>query len=443
MLSKEKGIDALDVPRLNLVPSCPVSDSTKVEIRLGLPLGTDGPIRIAVGNTVVFEGPPTPGQTHERLVVVWWETRGRKGRYPVDWSVTTGRGRARGRAHIEVVPSPTVGLNRFGGAWIEPGAIPAMASGGDASRIESMARNMVDSMHAVGIGFIIIAYVEAGGVWYTPAQVPYEERSTRSSAVPLPNANEAIRPGKADIVGAILSQASKRGMGVFVGLSRGGDMHLLWQFDDPNWDKRNREALAIGRAMADALHARYGRERSFQGWYLTHEANDLPKAAAYYDPLAIHCRSLAPERVVMAAPSGTPIASPSVVAASKLDIFCWQDAVGSGYVPYVNTWDPSRRIAMLPEIFERYRSWHANNNKHCWSDLEVWEMDGKSGYSNPYPPTFERVQRQIEIESQWVPVLTAYAWPGYLHPERAEGQVDPRARALLSRYRRWIEGAKR
>ena len=51
-------------------------------------------------------------------------------------------------------------------------------------------------------------------------------------------------------------------------------------------------------------------------------------------------------------------------------------------------------------------------------------MDGTQGYSGAYPASFERVRRQIEIEHQYVPVLTAYAWHNYMHdPAAGEGLI--------------------
>jgi hypothetical protein len=32
---------------------------------------------------------------------------------------------------------------------------------------------------------------------------------------------------------------------------------------------------------------------------------------------------------------------------SRVDIFCYQDAVGAGYIPYQNTYDPAKRLAQL------------------------------------------------------------------------------------------------
>lgn len=425
-------------PRLAITPPCDVTDRTEVELRLAVP-GADGArVTIAVGKRTVVDETLPPGHGGERLVRGWFSTAGQVGRHRVRWTVARGERRETGEASVTVHASPTVGQAVARGAWIEPGAALRVAPDDRPASVERAIRDSVDAMHSVGIQFLILAYVEAGGTFYAPLSIRYPERGT---GVPLPGGGRGEgQVSPVDVYEIVLSQASKRGMGVYVGMSRGGDLHLLWEFDKPGWGDRLAAALEIGRTMARELHTRYGHHRSFIGWYPTHEVNDLARAAAFYDPIAIACRELAPERTVLVAPAGTPMGSKEILARSEADIFCWQDAVGSGYVPFENTWKPERRIAMLEEIFTRYRTWHEGSRKHMWTDLEFWEMDGKSGYANPYPPEFSRVRRQLEIEARFAPVLTAYAWHGYLHPPGAPGRVDPRARTLFSAYDAYRKG---
>lgn len=121
-----------------------------------------------------------------------------------------------------------------------------------------------------------------------------------------------------------------------------------------------------------------------------------------------------------------------------VDIFAYQDAVGSGYVPGKYTYKPDNRIKMLDEVYARYRGFHEGTDKHFWSDLEVWEMDGRQGYGGAYPAAFERVKRQIEIERKYMPVLTAYAWHTYFHdPASLAAKIDPRAVRLFQAYSEW------
>lgn len=264
-------------------------------------------------------------------------------------------------------------------------------------------------------------------MFYYPSRLEFYDHDKKRTA------RGADRPF--DVIGTILSQADKNGMHVFLGLGRGGDLWLLWEFEKPGWQERLAANLALGRKVAQELWERYGHHRSFYGWYFTHEMNDLATSSAYYDPLADFCNAFSPDKPVLVAPAGKPIIDREILAASHVDIFAYQDAVGSGYVPFRNTWNSENRIAMLDEIYTMYGDWHAGSHKHIWADLEIWEMDGSQGYSGGYPPTFSRVKRQIDIEAKYVEWLTAYAYHGYLQDPRSKQKAhDERAVRLYEEY---------
>src|SRR5205814_4466397 len=141
----------------------------------------------------------------------------------------------------------------------------------------------------------------------------------------------------------------------------------------PDWKQRNEAALALGRRVVQELWDRYGHHPSLYGWYLTHEMNDLARASAYYNPMADFCHSVSPDKPVLVAPAGTPIVDKTSLERSHVDIFAYQDAVGSGYIPYQNTYQPDKRRVMLETIYPQYKAWHEETDKHLWADLETWE----------------------------------------------------------------------
>jgi hypothetical protein len=248
---------------------------------------------------------------------------------------------------------------------------------------------------------------------------------------------------KFDQIEPILSEADKNGQHVFLGLGRNGDLWLTWDFDKPGWQERKARAIDISTLVAADMWERYSHHKSLYGWYLTHEMNDLARASAYYNPVADFCHALSPDKVVLIAPAGTPVVTKESLRASSVDIVAYQDAVGSGYVPYKNTFNPENRMRMLDEMYARYAAWHEGTDKHCWTDLEIWEMDGKHGYSASYPPPFSRVRRQIETEAKYVPMITAYEWHGMMQdPKLKRPSVDERAYALFEAYRAYLDGQK-
>lgn len=427
-------------PRFTVIPPGPVSDRLQVELRLAVPNETpearaytvrfywdkaDSAHRIG---TQTLTAPPNGFA----FASVWVPTTGRAGKRRLLYQIERAEGLETGYWPLEVIASETPALPRLQAAWIEPFAVIRPAQDKDAKATERDLRDSVDAMKRLGMNTLIVTYVEYQGTFFYPSKIAFYDRDVKHMArgpdYPF------------DVVGTVLSQADRNGMHVFLGIGRGGDAWLLWEFQKPDWKQRNAEAIALGRRVAKELWERYSHHPSFYGWYFTHEMNDLAKASAYYDPLADFCHSLSPDKPVMAAPAGTPIMDRKTLVASHVDIFAYQDAVGSGYVPYKNTFHPENRIAMLDAIFAQYRNWHAGSEKHFWADLEVWEMDGSRGYGGSYPAKFSRVQRQIEIESKYAAMLTAYAYHSFLHdPRSKQATADDRAVRLYEEYTAYLK----
>jgi hypothetical protein len=333
---------------------------------------------------------------------------------------------------LEVIACETRALPLLQIGWLDPGAIASMPPGADANRRamnEEDLRSAIDRYQELGIAGLIITYPEdihSGGGLYYPTRV-FAEQPSRAAF---------------DVVGTILNQASKNDQHVFVGLGRGPDLLLTWTgFDD---ERRQQAALAHSMKMATELWVLYGHEPSFYGWYLTHEANDIAQASrAYYDPMADFLRTFEADKPVLISPAGTPILSRDILARSKVDIFAYQDAVGSGYVPYENTFDPERRIAMLEEVYSSYAAAHRDSGKHLWANLEIWQMDGPE-YGHSYPPKFQRVRRQLQIAQRHVDVVTTYQLVGFMDPPESEVAVGgQRAIDLFEAYRDYYDDTRR
>jgi len=443
--------------RFTVVPPGPVTDRIRVELRLAMPNNTPETKSVRVRfywdkadpahliDSQTLTAPPN-GFAFARA---WWPTEGKAGKrrllYQIDngaegasthHSPTPPLPHSTGSWLLEVIASKTPALPILQGAWIEPFAAIRHSEGENPAETEQNIRDSIDAMKRLGMNVLVIAYVEYQGTFFYPSGIEFYDRDVKRMA--------RGRDCPLDVVGTVLSQADKNGMHVFLGIGRGGDTYLLWEFEKEGWKARNAAAIDLGKRVVRELWDRYHHHPSLYGWYLTHEMNDLAKASAYYNPLADFCHALSPDRPVMVAPAGTPIITPQSLAKSRVDIFAYQDAVGSGYVPYKNTFNPENRIAMLDEIFAKYRAWHTGSGKHLWADLEIWEMDGRQGYGGSYPPTFRRVKRQIEIEAKYVEMLTGYAWFGFLHPPDSKAPLkDPRARRLYEDYAAYRQAERR
>jgi len=294
---------------------------------------------------------------------------------------------------LEVISSETSALPLLQAGWFDPGALMGcypMAR----EPVEQDVRNKIDAMRRIGMNVAIVTYVEYHMYPYYPSEVfKYPPRLTF------------------DVIEAVLSQADQNGMHVFLGIGRGSDWLLLW--DGLSDSLRMQRAVDLSSRVATELWQRYHHHPSFYGWYFTHEMNDLPRASAYYDPLADVCHAFAPDKPVMVAPSGNPIFSPQILKNSHVDIFAPIDCVGPGYKDHKYTLNPEIRIADLPEVYGHFRDVFEGTGKHLWTDLEIWRFN-KTEDAPTIPAPFDQVKRQIEIESRYVEMLTAYEFFGMM-----------------------------
>ncbi|MFQ6098736.1 MAG: DUF4434 domain-containing protein [Armatimonadota bacterium] len=384
---------------LTVIPPGPVTDRIEVEIRLAV--RNPRPEEATYGVRLYWDAPRHKNLIEARrvavrangieLVTVWAPTAERTGRRAIVAQVRTPEGTlTEQRWPITVVGAQTPSLPLLTGAWVDPGVLYEGFGYPRAREVTAAdVRDAVDAMHRVGMDTVIVTYVEFHG--------PYYPSAIEELGEPLLDF---------DVVGTILGQADRNRMHVFLGLGRGDDTLLLWDgLDDA---ERIAKAVDLGKRVAGELWSKYGHHASFYGWYLTHEANDLARAAAYYDPLADFCHGLAPEKPVMIAPAGTPIITPEIIGRSHVDIFAYQDAVGAGYKDYQYTLDPEQRIAELHEVYGHYRDTHAGTRKHLWSDLEIWRANPETGYAPFHPAPIDEVRRQIAIEADYVEMITAY-----------------------------------
>jgi hypothetical protein len=428
-------------PRMTVIPPGPVTDRGMVELRLAVPnrSGDSSNVRVRLFQ----DRPDAAHQLIDKVVTLppggyglvqtWWKTAGQTGSHRFLYRVDAPWGAAEGGWPLTVVASTTPALPMFQGGWIEPLALAGGVYGREQDMTEQELREVIDAVHRLGMNTLIITYVEYMGYFYYPSKLRFYDRDLKREV--------SKQRFDFDVVGTILSQAERNGMHVFVGLSRAGDLNLLWEFDQPGWDQRLRYNLDVGRRMAHELWQRYGRYRSFYGWYLTHEMNDLARASAYYDLMADICHGFSPDKPVMVAPAGTPKIDRATLEKSRIDIFCYQDAVGAGYVPYEYTYDPGKRLAQLDLVYSWYEKLHAGSGKHLWADLEVWERAGP-GESNPtYAPALARVREQLAIEARHTEMVTAYAINGLLEPPGLQSRLkDNRARRLFRDYAEYVGG---
>ena len=313
-------------------------------------------------------------------------------------------------------------------AFLDPGALVSGVYPAKRPVTEADARAKVNAMKAVGIETVIITYVEyinaRWGAFY-PSSIPELNR--------YPN------PLGFDLVEVIMDQADKNQQGVMLGIGRGDDPLLTYTGCADS--ARLKMARSLAARVVRELHRKYAaRHPCFGGWYITHECRDIRYASPYYDYVSDLCHELTPGKPVMIAPDGSPVADSGVIAASHVDIFAYQDAVGAGFVPAPGdyySYDPENRLPTLGEIFEKYATWHAGNpDKEIWADVELWQMDGPE-YTGAYPADWSRVKRQIHAVRDHVSHIVLYEFGGFMESPDSDIELGgPGAVRLFNDYRK-------
>ncbi len=394
------------------IPAERCSDKVRVELRASYLNSSDFSRKVMVifyiensegllGEILYISSPVSISAGQSHLFTYFLDTRGRAGaKYISAEIICDGERVYLEKRMIQIVSCSTKALPFFDTAWLEPlcycmGKDKMKSSPEDVSQYLRV-------LKSVGIHSVIITYTESlyNGIGpFYPSELPEFKE--------LPAALDY------DFVGAVLEESDRSGMNVFVGLGRGDDLMLTW---DGFLDKeRFNKQIDYSIRLASELWKAYGHHISFYGWYIAHEADDLSRANNYYNPVSSHLHALNAAKPVMIAPAGTPIIDSNILNSCDYDIIAYQDAVGSGYIPYVNTFEQERRILMLHDIYHRYEKAHIGTNKHIWTDLEIWKMDGPE-YSKAYASSYHQIARQIEIERCYVDSISCYSVPGMFEP---------------------------
>ncbi len=371
-------------------------------------------------------------------------------------------------------------------AWFDPGGMMTGVYGRSVNPnytkpegeiYEEHIKAVVQNMFDVGIRTVVFSYVEYGGVIYYDnsqsyvTQEHYNFWDVDGGFQNNPAANKLHYTPKhwteytffpkarddADILKALLEKADELGMSVILGLGRDGDDLLIndiYHWSKPgatpplisqnggqvvsdlmmNWRLNRVRVLEAYKALD--LLAIYGLHESFVGFYISHEAHDIISAIQHlYGPISDSLKYLSPSRLVVVGPANDPFrlpgdrttAMPALMAKSNVDIFAWQDSVGTGVTPsnpndpkspLIATFEPERTIPYLFNQYSGLRGWvdlaNANSErtglKTLWSVTEAWEMDklGGPNYTGAFPAKYSRLQQQFYPAALNVDAISLY-----------------------------------
>lgn len=301
------------------------------------------------------------------------------------------------------VPPPA-----FHGVWLEPAALGFFAW----PVPESALRQLVQWYHAHGMDLLLVAYVEFGGCLYYPSHLAvqwtdysscqlntqtywYTCASPPKVVFPLANGGDRCPwVGTYDFVEVLLSEADRLGMKVMLGLGRSGDWAFALALEDyylfakdaiPNQidpvllNTRLGTIWTVSTAIAQDLWTRYKHHTALNGFIINHELTCYDVMRNLTDPVTTTVKQLtSPTLPVMVTPYSVRTcivptsAIPEQIRAGAVDIFLYQDAVGSSATAPAFEGDPRIRIAELPQEYREIAGWHATGGKALWASVEIW-----------------------------------------------------------------------
>jgi hypothetical protein len=236
-----------------------------------------------------------------------------------------------------------------------------------------------------------------------------------------------------DPIEAILSQADKCGIKVFLGNGFYGD----WR--KANYNIKAKEVMERSFRAMDELAALYAHHESFYGWYFPDETciilNFSKDFVNYVNTCSKRCSEITPDKKTLIAPFGTNLALTNkryVDTLMKLDVdfIAYQDEVGVKKTP----------VARTEKIFERLKKAHDKAGRaELWADIELFDFEGTVYKSALLPASFERISQQIKNAAPYCDKILCYQYLGIMNPADSPSFAGHKNSAkLYEDYKKYI-----
>ncbi len=395
---------------LTLIPPSPVTDKITLDVRGAVANQSATPRQFEVSfyldreeskNLLHRESLDVPAES-ARSVFFRWPTSGSAGRHRVLLVARSESEALRIQRPLQIVASAVPSTRRIGGAWISfnlPEMFEGLLYDSDLAKMTDLQwRELVRAMHEVGMDVVVV--LEAVHNHQHVGQHRIEQDGYSGKAFYPSKLHPRRMPMAAeDPIEAVLSEADRHGMYVFVGCG-----NYAWFDYSP-------ASLKWHKALADELWERYGHHDSFYGWYLTEEGpGDLGKTAQrkqwivdFFRQFQAHVRAKAPAKPVM-------VAFNTYRIPEALDTY-------PKLLPYVDI--------LAPFCFDRMESDKLTGKEaekllrglckqagtHLWIDMELFTFGARSEL---HPPSIRKVDRILQTYPDFEKVI-CFQYPGLMN----------------------------
>lgn len=420
---------------LALIPPSPVTDKITLDIRGAVWNRTDRAKKYDV--TIYLDAERPAGKLYRTSLDVpprsaagircLWPTEDHAGHHRILLVASSGKTVIRTSQPLTILASDVRSTERIGGAWVgithwsEKEGRPWNAE--IKKMTDAQWRQLVAGMHGIGMNIIVIQEVFRNQVYdyedSVIAQNGYQGRAYYPSK---------LFPGRMPIaaknpIGAILSEADRLGMHVFLGVG----MYA--------WFDYSPASLAWHERVAKELWEFYGHHPSFYGWYISEEGDGSlgdsthrQQMVDFFRHFTPYVHHLAPDKPVMLATNCYHLRgaeSTYLKLLPNVDILC----------PFAFDRMPkgdetgAQAAALLGKLTKE-------TGTHLWLDMEVFVFDKQGGLiPRPIAGVIGDLHKYTNFEEK-----LCYQYPGLLTSPAASPELGgERAVKLYLDYRRYLE----
>lgn len=421
---------------LTLIPPTPVTDKIILDIRGGIWNRTD---RSEKYHVAIYLDEENPGKRlYEETLEVparsaagiryLWPTKNHVGHHRILLVACTGAHTFRTLQPLTVLASKVRSTERIGGAWVGITHWSEKEGKPWNAQIKKMTdaqwRQLVRGMHRVGMNIIVIQQVFENQVYNNEDSI-----ITQNGYHGLAYYPSKLFPGRMPIaakdpIGAILTEADKLGMHVFLGVG----MYA--------WFDYSKASLAWHEKVAKELWSLYGYHPSFYGWYISEEkdgglgdATERSQIVNFFRHFTPYVHHMAPGKPAMLATNCYHLhgaESTYLKLLPNLDILCpfALDRMDKGDET------GAQAAASLAKMTKE-------TGTHLWLDMEVFIFDKEGGLiPRPIAGVIGDLHKYTNFEE-----TLCYQYPGLLTSPTASVKLggEPAVRLYLD-YEKYLKG---
>ena len=433
---KPKSKDEIDV---TLIPPSPVTDEITMDIRGAVWNRTDRAEKYRVAIFLDQEKPekrlyqetldvPPSSAAGVRCV---WSTKGHAGHHRILIVASHGKKVISASQSITILASKVRSTERIGGAWVgithwsEKEGRPWNAA--IKKMTDAQWRQLVRGMHRIGMNIIVIQQVFENQVYNNEDSVITQNGYHGLAYYPSKPFPGRMPIAAKDPIGAILTEADKLGMHVFLGVG----MYA--------WFDYSPASLAWHEKVAKELWDLYGYHPSFYGWYISEEKDgglgdmtERSQIVNFFRHFTPYVHQIAPGKPVMLATNCYHLRSAEdtyLKLLPNLDILCpfAFDRMDSG-----DETGP-QAAALLAKLTDK-------TGTHLWLDMEVFVFDKEGGLiPRPISGVIDDLHKYTNFEE-----TLCYQYPGLLTAPNASVKLGGKqAVKLYMAYQKYLKELQR